>query len=302
MAEPALITNIQGYSIHDGPGIRTVVFLKGCPLRCRWCANPENLENRLQVGFLSNLCQHCGRCAKRCPRGAILPDPDRRIDRDKCDSCGACVDGCFYGALVRYGERMTVAEVFDKVRRDKMFYETSGGGVTVSGGEPLTHAEFVAELFALCRGEDINTCVETCGCVPQSAFEKVLPLTDTFYFDLKLMDTSAHRTYTGLGNEQILANARFLADSGANILFRQPLIPGVNSTEENVRATAEFIRSLGRPDLALQLMPYHRMGTAKYAALDQPYTLEALEIMHGEEVEAVRALYESCGVSCSISR
>ena len=302
MSASALVENIQGYSIHDGPGIRTVVFLKGCPLRCRWCANPENLNDRIQVGFLSNLCQHCGRCAKACPRGAILPDPDRRIDRTKCDSCAACVDACFYGALVRYGKEMTVEEVYDKVRRDKMFYDASGGGVTVSGGEPLTHADFVARLFSLCREEGINTCVETCGCVPQSAFETVLPLTDTFYFDLKLMDSGAHLTYTGLGNETILSNARFLAASGANILFRQPLIPGVNSTEKNVRATAEFIRSLGRPELALQMIPYHRMGTSKYAALDLPYTLESMEIMPSEQVEAVRALYESCGVSCSISK
>ena len=302
MGSSALIANIQGYSIHDGPGIRTVVFLKGCPLRCRWCANPENLLDRVRVGFLANLCQHCARCAKVCPQGAILPDADRRIDREKCDECAKCVEACFYGALVRYGKGMTAEEVFDQVRRDKIFYDSSGGGVTVSGGEPLTHADFVAELFALCRGEGIHTCVETCGCVPQAAFEKVLSLTDTFYFDLKLMDSEMHREYTGQGNDQILSNARFLAEKGANILFRQPLIPGVNSPEENVKATAAFIRSLGREDLALQLIPYHRMGTSKYAALDIPYTLEDMKPMAAEEVEAVRALYESFGVPCTVSK
>lgn len=302
MGSSALIANIQGYSIHDGPGIRTVVFLKGCPLRCRWCANPENLLDRVRVGFLANLCQHCARCAKVCPQGAILPDADRRIDREKCDECAKCVEACFYGALVRYGKGMTAEEVFDQVCRDKIFYDTSGGGVTVSGGEPLTHADFVAELFALCRGEGIHTCVETCGCVPQAAFEKVLSLTDTFYFDLKLMDSEIHREYTGQGNDQILSNARFLAEKGADILFRQPLIPGVNSPEENVKATAAFIRSLGREDLALQLIPYHRMGTSKYAALDIPYTLEDMKPMAAEEVEAVRALYESFGVPCTVSK
>ena len=302
MGSSALIANIQGYSIHDGPGIRTVVFLKGCPLRCRWCANPENLLDRVRVGFLANLCQHCARCAKVCPQGAILPDADRRIDREKCDECAKCVEACFYGALIRYGKGMTAEEVFDQVRRDKIFYDSSGGGVTVSGGEPLTHADFVAELFALCRGEGIHTCVETCGCVPQAAFEKVLSLTDTFYFDLKLMDSEMHREYTGQGNDQILSNARFLAEKGADILFRQPLIPGVNSPEENVKATAAFIRSLGREDLALQLIPYHRMGTSKYAALDIPYTLEDMKPMAAEEVEAVRALYESFGVSCTVSK
>ncbi len=302
MSASALIANIQGYSIHDGPGIRTVVFLKGCPLRCRWCANPENLQDKVRVGFLANLCHHCGRCAKACTRGAILPDPDRRIDRRLCDECGDCVEACFYEALVRYGKSMTAEETYEKVRRDKLFYDTSGGGVTVSGGEPLTHGDFVAELFTLCREEGINTCVETCGCVPRSAFLQVLPLTDVFYFDLKLMDREMHRAYTGLGNEDILENARYLSGSGANLLFRQPLIPGVNSTEENVRATAAFIRSLGREDLQLQLIPYHRMGTSKYAAPDIPYTLENMKPMSGEEVESVRALYEACGVTCTISK
>ena len=298
----AFVTNIQGYSIHDGPGIRTVVFLKGCPLRCKWCANPENLEAAVQIGFLHNLCQGCGRCAKACPNGAILPGPDRRIDREKCQRCGACVKACYYDALVSYGEERTAEDVFDKVRRDKMFYESSGGGVTVSGGEPLTHPQFVAELFTLCHAEGINTCVETCGCVPREAFETVASLTDYFYFDLKIMDPQKHQQYTGMDNRQIHENARWLAAQGANILFRQPIIPGVNSGEDNVRATAEFICSLGREDLAIQLMPYHRMGSSKYAALDMPYELEALQIMPAEEINAIEALYKELGVQCTVSR
>ena len=302
MALTALVSNIQGYSIHDGPGIRTVVFLKGCPLRCRWCANPENLEDRVRVGFIAKLCHHCGRCAKACPRGAILPDEDKRIDRAKCDGCARCVEACYYDALVRYGEEMTVETVFDKVRRDKIFYESSGGGVTVSGGEPLTHPDFVAALFRLCRAEGIGTCVETCGCVPQSTFEKVLPLTDHFYYDLKLIDGEKHRKYTGMDNARILANARFLAGSGADILFRQPLIPGVNDGEEDIRAAADFIRTLGRPELGLQLIPYHRLGASKYTALDEPYAMEDLPAMAPDVAEAVRAKYEAQGVSCTVSR
>ena len=298
----AFVTNIQGYSIHDGPGIRTVVFLKGCPLRCKWCANPENLEAAVQIGFLRNLCRGCGRCARACPNGAILQGTERRIDREKCQRCGACVKACYYGALVSYGEERTAEEVFDKVRRDKMFYESSDGGVTVSGGEPLTHPQFVAELFALCRADGISTCVETCGCVPQQALETVAPLTDHFYFDLKIMDPQKHAQYTGRDNQQILENARWLAAQGANVLFRQPVIPGVNSGGDNVRATAEFIRSLGREDLAIQLMPYHRMGTSKYAALDKPYELEQLQIMPAEELNAIEALYKELGVPCTVSR
>ncbi len=298
----ATVTNIQGYSIHDGPGIRTVVFLKGCPLRCKWCANPENLESGLQTGFLQKLCTGCGRCMKTCRFSAILPGDGPRIDRSKCANCGECTKTCFYGALVRYGEPKSSEEVFEKVRRDKMFYDSSGGGVTVSGGEPLLHPAFVSELFELCRGEEIHTCIETCGCVRREAFTIVLPVTDLFYFDLKIADPELHRQYTGADNAQILSNAEYLAKEGANILFRQPLIPGINDTDSNIEGVSAFIRSLGRPDLGLQLMPYHRMGLSKYAALDLPYELEEIQIMKGEEVEAVREKYEALGVPCSISK
>lgn len=198
--EQAIVTNIQGYSIHDGPGIRTVVFLKGCPLRCRWCANPENLSPAVQVGFLRRLCEDCGRCANACLCGAILPGDGYRIDRSKCQNCGRCAESCLYGALVVYGEAMSSEAVFQKVRRDRMFYESSGGGVTVSGGEPLAKPEFVSELFSRCREEGIHTCIETCGYAPESALRRVLPVTDLFCFDLKLMDSAGHRLQTGQEN------------------------------------------------------------------------------------------------------
>ena len=302
MSSAAIVTNIQGYSIHDGPGIRTVVFLKGCPLRCKWCANPENLQGYPQIGFISKLCTGCGRCAKTCRFGAILPGDGQRINRDACTRCGECVETCYYKALVRYGETKTAEEVFAKVRRDKMFYETSGGGVTVSGGEPLLHPEFVAELFSLCHGDEIHTCIETCGCVSEKAMETVLPHTDLFYFDLKIADPELHRQYTGMDNAQILSNARYLAKNGAEILFRQPLIPGVSDSDANIEGVSAFIRSLDRSDLALQLMPYHRMGLSKYAALDKPYELEEIQVMKAEEVEAVRRKYEELGVSCTVSK
>lgn len=301
--EKAVVTNIQGYSIHDGPGIRTVVFFKGCPLRCIWCANPENLSAKPQVGFLKNLCRDCARCAKHCPKNAIVPGTGiYRIDRSMCDDCGSCVEGCYYDALVRYGETMTSQEVYQKVRRDKMFYDSSGGGVTVSGGEPMGHSEFIFELFSLCGEEKINTCIETCGFAPRAAFERVLPVTDIFYFDLKLMDGEAHRRYTGRDNELILENARLVVQSGKKVLFRQPLIPGINDSVENIAATAEFMKGLGPGGMEIQLMPYHRAGQTKYDALGLKYETAELNVMTAQELESVKERYIAHGVRCTISK
>lgn len=238
---------------------------------------------------------------KTCRFNAIIPGGGYRINKDLCTSCGECADSCYYGALVRYGREMTSEEVFEEVSKDKMFYDSSGGGVTVSGGEPLLHPEFVYELFSLCRSSGINTCIETCGFVPQSAFDRVLPVTDHFYYDLKLMDPALHREYTGCDNELILKNAGHIAKKGANVLFRQPLIPQCNDTDDNIRRTAEFITGLGR-DIGLELMPFHRAGKTKYEALDMTYKSQDLEPMTEEQITAVRDKYLDHGVSCSISK
>lgn len=297
----AVVTNIQGYSIHDGPGIRTTVFLKGCPLKCRWCANPENLSGEIQIGFIAGNCRHCGACLSACKYGAIDLEHTYRISQNVCTSCTVCTDSCYYGALVKYGEDMTAQQAFDKVRRDKMFFDASGGGVTVSGGEPLLHPDFIYELFSLCKSEGISTCIETCGFVPWVSFEMVLPVTDMFYFDLKLMDESAHIAYTGRSNRLILSNAAALSHSGADILFRQPFIPGINSSHVHISATAEFIKSIGG-GYSLQLMPYHRMGAAKYGALNMPYALKELSPMSADAAEAAAESYRRLGISCTVSR
>lgn len=301
--ETAVVTNIQGYSIHDGNGIRTVVFLKGCPLRCKWCANPENLNAEVQVGFIKNLCTNCGRCAKACTRGAIRPGNDvYRIDREKCDNCGACVDACYYDALVLYGVERTAEEVYATVCRDKMFYDSSNGGVTLSGGEPLSYPDFAYRLCSLCHEGGISTCIETCGFAPRATFEKMLPVVDQFYYDLKLMDRSAHRKYTGVDNTSILDNARYLVSHGAHVLFRQPLIPGVNDGEANIHATAAFMKSLGEGGMNIQLMPYHRMGQSKYEALGLTCEMGDVRIMTAEEIDAVKNRYNALGVQCTVSR
>jgi pyruvate formate lyase activating enzyme len=299
----AIVTNIQGFSIHDGPGIRTVVFFKGCPLSCQWCANPECLSGTPQIGFIEKLCADCGKCREACTNNAVRRTKgEHRIDYSLCTTCGHCRDQCYYGALVRYGESMTVAEVWDAVRRDKMFYDESGGGVTVSGGEPLLGQAFVRELFELSRSEQINTCIETCGCVPAEALLEIIPVTDYFLFDIKVMDLEAHKRLTGQSNTRILNNAALLVEHGANVLFRQPLIPGINDSIDNIEATARFLTGLGRSAARLEIMAFHRMGESKYRALNIPYALQGLGAADEEQVEAARKAYVELGIDCSISR
>lgn len=298
----ALITNIQGFSIHDGPGIRTVVFIKGCALACLWCANPEGISSNLQIGYIENLCQQCGACYTVCPTQAINIDAQKhRIDYDKCTYCGKCVQACLYNALVEYGEEMSVEEVFDAVRRDKMFYDTSGGGVTVSGGEPLLHTPFVKELFELCKNDDINTCIETSGYATQQNLLDVLPVTDYLLFDLKHMNPDIHMKYTGRSNDQILSNARLVAENGANVTFRIPLIPGVNDGDENIAQTAAFVKSLPG-EYPVQLMPYHRLGDSKYKAMNIPNLMHGVQVMDEDALEAVKRAYISHGIDCTISK
>jgi pyruvate formate lyase activating enzyme len=299
----AIVTNIQGFSIHDGPGIRTVVFFKGCPLSCRWCANPECLSGEPQIGFIETLCTGCGKCLEICTNHAIRHDEGaHRIDYSRCTACGNCRDHCSYGALIRYGESMTVSEVWKAVICDKMFYDSSGGGITVSGGEPLLWSKFVRELFDLCHKELIDTCMETCGFAKRQALLDVIPVTDHFLFDLKHMNSDDHRRHTGSPNSQILKNAALALEHGADVIFRQPLIPGINDSIMNIEATVDFLVSLGKRAARLQLMPYHRMGQSKYKALNMPCIMEELAAANDEHVEAARKAYIDHGIDCTISR
>jgi pyruvate formate lyase activating enzyme len=301
---PALVTNIQGYSIHDGPGIRTVVFLKGCGLECRWCSNPECIPPHPEVGFFKTLCTKCGKCAEVCPEGALNYKEGEfpYIDRKKCTGCDICSSACPYQALVLYGKTMTADEVFDAVKRDKMFYEASGGGVTVSGGEALLQPKFVGDLFDKCHRDGIQTCIETSGCASESALRKVLPDTDYVLYDLKHMNSEKHRQYTGQPNGLILSNAEIVAASGVETLFRMPLIPGINDDAQNIKETAAFLNGLGNNALRIELMPYHRLGKGKYEALDRQYTLSGLLSPEPEHVEAIKKAFEDNDIICTVSR
>jgi pyruvate formate lyase activating enzyme len=290
----SLIFNIQRFSIHDGPGIRTTVFLKGCPLRCIWCQNPESIEPKKEILFSKKLCIGCGRCREVCENGAILPDSEQRIDRKLCDSCGKCVERCYAGALRMAGKKLSSKEVIEEVKRDKPFYKNSGGGVTFSGGEPIMQADPLSEILIGCREEGIHTCVETSGFAPFSSFEKIMEYTDLFLYDLKLMDSEKHKMFTGVGNEVILRNAVLLIKNGISVEFRMPLIPGYNDGEENIRKVCDFLLRNGKRKI--EILPYHRYGISKYEQLGRKYELPDLLPPSEALLEKIEGIFSRNGI------
>lgn len=300
-----IVFNIQYFNVHDGPGIRTLVFFKGCPLSCRWCSNPESMHARPELALKRDLCNGCGRCIEVCPEKALFFNAEGclNVDRLKCNACGRCVSVCPQEALTVYGKKVSAEEVFREVHRDKMFYEGSGGGVTASGGEPLQQPGFVAAVFRLCREVGIHTCLETCGYASARAWEQVLPLTDYVLFDLKHMDSRTHRDLTGKPNRSILANARMVAASGIPVMFHMPLVPCLNDDLGNIAATASFVNSLRVDNVqGMELMPYHRMGVGKYESLDRECLTRELKPLDAGDVESVRHAFEDMGVRCTVSR
>ena len=273
------IFNIQRFCVHDGPGIRTAVFFKGCPLNCAWCHNPESQRARAEIFFSSEKCIGCGACVQACPKHLhSLNETEHRYDRAACDACGACAGACPAGALEVCGREMDTGEILAQVLRDADFYRSGGGGITLSGGEPMAQSAFALELAQASRVAGLHVCLETCGCCARTELERILPYVDLFLYDFKLADEEAHGRYTGADNALILENLAFLSRAGAKIILRCPVIPEVNFTDEHFEAIARTVKA--NPGiLQIDLEPYHPLGidkarrlgrAAAYAGQDPP--------------------------------
>jgi pyruvate formate lyase activating enzyme len=297
-----IIFNIQRFSIQDGPGIRTTVFLKGCPLRCLWCSNPESQNFFPEVVHSDFLCNSCGLCIEICELQAISfshKGKGVKINRKICNRCGKCVETCIPKAIKFYGKEMNVEEVFQEIARDKPFYQDSGGGVTVSGGEPLSQPDFVTELFKQCQGVNIHTCIETSGYADSGAWEKVLPHTDLLLFDMKLINSSEHLRVTGKSNDKILNNLRLVATTGVPVIIRIPVIPSINNSEESITDIARYVAGLNGLR-EVNLMPYHRLGVGKYKMLDRRYNLSTLTPLEESQLEGLVNIVKSFNLGCEI--
>ena len=289
-----VVFNIQKYSVNDGPGIRTTVFFKGCPLRCRWCANPESQNVQMEIFHDNKKCRQCLHCLEVCPSSAItLRDERIHIDMHKCTHCLSCIHECPERALEAQGEVKTVEEVMKTVLEDKVFYE-EGGGMTLSGGEMMAQPDFALQLLFAAKEEGIHTCVETTGYVTKEIFHTLLPHIDYVLFDLKHWDKEKHKWGTGVTNEVILENMKTAADMGKEILPRIPVIPGFNNSLEDAKQFSNLLHSLSIK--RCQLLPFHQFGENKYHLLNRAYDYEDVPSLHKEDLEQYCSVFHQCGI------
>lgn len=283
-----IVFDVQRWSTDDGPGIRTTVFFKGCPLRCAWCSNPESWSFRPELGILADRCRHCSACVSACSRGAAWP---ATVEREACEACGFCASTCPYGARQFMGQRRTASELLDQLERDQVFHRRSGGGVTFSGGEATAQPALLQALAEALHARGVHLALETCGHFDWAANEAALRCMDLVYLDLKHMDEAEHRRWTGVDTTLIHANARRLGKSGMPVILRYPLLPGINDDAPNLARTAAFAKELGFP---LEVLPYHALGAAKHGAVGSR-SEPALVPPEPVRVEAVRAILRAAG-------
>ena len=297
MSKDGEIVDLKRFAVHDGPGIRTTLFLKGCPLSCVWCHNPESIRRMPELGLLKNKCVLCGECAKVCPESChSFSDGTHRIDRSKCIACGKCVSACLYDALILYGRRLSAEEAARLILEDRFFYEYSNGGATVSGGEPLLQTEFCAELFRLLKTEGVHCAVDTCGNVPWSAFERMLPLTDLFLYDFKEIDSEKHKAFTGAPNERILENLKRLSGCGVPIEIRMPLVPEYNMSDSDLSGAGEFLSGL-KNITAVRLLAYHSLAHSKYESVGHTDTMPDVPAPSAEMMERAERILSGFGLN-----
>lgn len=292
------VFNTQKFSIHDGTGIRTLIFMKGCPLRCIWCSNPESQRPGPEVMFVRSKCTGCGKCAALC-REAAVDDVTFDIDRSRCVKCGLCTSKCYAGAKKMTGRQVTVREMMELIEKDRIFYTNSGGGVTVGGGEPAMQHGFVEELLKACRESHIHTAIETCGYGRWQDICGMFDNADQIFFDLKAMDPELHRRLTGVSNELILHNAEQAAVRGKDVIFRIPLIPGCNDSLTNIEETGAFVGGLSGngSNVSIEVLPYHDLGRDKYRWLDMDYGLEDTGKPDATQVEELKTILKDHGCS-----
>ncbi|MDH3903957.1 MAG: glycyl-radical enzyme activating protein [Xanthomonadales bacterium] len=297
----ALVFDVKRYAINDGPGIRVTIFLKGCPLSCRWCHNPESISPRVQKMYTSSKCIGCGECVKVCPIEACELTPNGIVTDDSiCLRCGECADVCPALATEMSGHYESVTDLLKVIENERPFFDQSGGGVTFSGGEPLLYPEFLINILDACGQLKIHRTIDTAGLAKTQTLLEVAKRTDLFLYDLKLMDSEKHKQWTGVGNRRILQNLEALAKTGADIQIRIPLINGVNSDEQNIKETAEFVAALAGPPKSVNLLPYHNVAGGKAAKLGQEYDPGTMKEPGEDELVRIVDQFAAFGLTASV--
>jgi pyruvate formate lyase activating enzyme len=293
-----LVLEIQRWSVSDGPGTRTVVFLKGCPLHCPWCANPESQDRHPQIGIFPARCVECHACSRECPEEVAIPAKNGAFSGKRCTQCGKCIEVCHAGARAWLGEEMSAAQLIQSIKKDMVFYRKSSGGVTFSGGEPLTQPKFLKAVIEGCQKLGIHVAIETCGFFNWESVKDTVRLADFILFDIKHMDSKTHKAMTGAANKRILENAKKIARLNIPMAIRIPIIPSINDSKANIRATAKFVRDYLPAALGIEMLPYHRLGLSKYAALGLDYKLNHIQPPDDARMQMLRDLVTAEGVSC----